>query len=143
MTSKPNITASTSNLNNARTLDTPPLSPSSSKSLPLAYHQKSSSLDGIHRIILNRPSARNALSIQMLKELDEALDTVAGSAKPSTDLSKSSPLRALIIQSSTTDGVFCAGADLKERKEMKEDQVVEYLKNLRRVFDKVSKCEKG
>jgi len=71
----------------------------------------------------------------MLKELDEALDSVISSGNPNE------PLQALIIQSSTDDGVFCAGADLKERKEMSQEQVVRFLKDLRRVFDKVRRMK--
>lgn len=63
---------------------------------------------------LNRPAARNALSTQLLSELNgvvEGLHREAG--KGST--------RALIL-ASETDDAFCAGADLKERKGMSQDE---------------------
>lgn len=48
------------------------------------------------------------------------------------------PLLVLIIRSSSPSK-FCAGADLKERKTMSEDEVVAFLGDLRRVFDKVAR----
>ena len=63
---------------------------------------------------LNRPQARNALSKQMLGELNgviEGLHREAG--KGGT--------RALII-ASESDNAFCAGADLKERVGMSQDE---------------------
>ncbi|PWN96803.1 ClpP/crotonase [Tilletiopsis washingtonensis] len=72
--------------------------------------------DGIHRIVLDRPDARNAISSQ----------------RPAGH----SPLRCLVIASSSA--CFCAGADLVERKTMSEAEVVAFLAELRRVFDRVA-----
>ncbi|SOC42597.1 enoyl-CoA hydratase [Ureibacillus acetophenoni] len=68
--------------------------------------------DGIAIVILMRSEAANALSIQMLHEMNEALEKIQ----------YDSSVRVVIV---TGDGekAFCAGADLKERKEMSEDQV--------------------
>lgn len=68
--------------------------------------------DGIAILILMRSEAANALSIQMLHEISEALEKIQFD----------SSVRVVIV---TGDGekAFCAGADLKERKEMSEDQV--------------------
>lgn len=126
--------------------------------------------NGIHRIVLDRPKARNAISRALLADLDAALDSVLSyasvlpsrAASPSgTPSSRSSdsgerqpgssgtsrraslarpvgaePLRCLIIESSSPTA-FCAGADLIERKSMSEEQVVAFLRELRRVFDKI------
>jgi enoyl-CoA hydratase/carnithine racemase len=58
--------------------------------------------DNIATIVFNRPDKLNALSTEMLQEINAALDEVA----------KDRSLRVLII---TARGkVFCAGADLRE-----------------------------
>lgn len=60
-------------------------------------------LDGpLARIVLDRPKKRNALSTQMLTELDERLATVADT----------SGVRVVIVEGAGT--VFCAGADTAE-----------------------------
>ena len=56
-----------------------------------------------------RPSARNALGRQMLAELADALSSIP--SDPS--------LRAVIL-TSEVERVFCAGADLKERRTMSQ-----------------------
>lgn len=68
--------------------------------------------DGIAIVTLTRSEAANALSIQMLHEINEALEKIH----------YDSAVRVVIV---TGDGekAFCAGADLKERKGMSEDQV--------------------
>lgn len=68
--------------------------------------------DGIATIILNRPEAANAFSIQMLRELKETLYY----------LKYDNSVRCVIITGSG-EKVFCAGADLKERAEMDVIQV--------------------
>jgi enoyl-CoA hydratase/carnithine racemase len=44
---------------------------------PCCYLERADGLDGVYNIVLNRPKARNALSVQMVDELAEALDMVA------------------------------------------------------------------
>lgn len=72
---------------------------------------------GIGLITLNRPEAANALSIQLLTDLNECLDEVA----------KNREIRVVLITGSG-DKAFCAGADLKERKNMNEQQVRETVR---------------
>ncbi|KAI9322416.1 ClpP/crotonase-like domain-containing protein [Dichotomocladium elegans] len=79
--------------------------------------------EGIAVLKLNRPAARNALSVKLLGEFRQAL----------ADLRFSSESRVVIVQS-VVDGVFCAGADLKERATMKPAQVTEFLYNLRQAY---------
>jgi len=65
---------------------------------------------------LNRPRARNALSRQLLSELSGVIEGLhAEGGKGST--------RALIL-ASESDQSFCAGADLKERLDMTQDEYV-------------------
>ena len=62
-------------------------------------------------IILNRPSAANALSKQMALEITEAF----------LKIQQDSAVRVIIL-AGQGDSVFCAGADLKERRGMNEAQ---------------------
>ncbi|MFF5994984.1 enoyl-CoA hydratase [Lysinibacillus sp. KU-BSD001] len=68
--------------------------------------------DGIAILTLTRAEAANALSIQMLHEINDALETIQYDRS----------IRVVIV---TGDGekAFCAGADLKERKGMSEEEV--------------------
>lgn len=72
---------------------------------------------GIGLITLNRPEAANAMSIQLLTDLNECLDEVF----------KNREIRVVLITGSG-DKAFCAGADLKERKNMNEQQVRETVR---------------
>ena len=81
-------------------------------------------------IELNRPEASNAISRQLLRELDRELDHVYLKASQSQ-------VRALIV-ASTHDQIFCAGADLKERKNMSREETLNFLTELRRVFSKLA-----
>ncbi|GAB1737225.1 hypothetical protein NU219Hw_g1156t1 [Hortaea werneckii] len=79
---------------------------------------------------LNRPSARNAISKQLLSELNGVVEGLhAEGVKGST--------RALIL-ASESDHAFCAGADLKERLDMSQDEVNEFLQKLRSTFTRLS-----
>lgn len=60
-------------------------------------------------LILNRPEAANALNIQMAKELAEAFRALA-----------KDPAVRVVVLAGHGEKVFCAGADLKERKGMDE-----------------------
>ncbi|KAJ7781032.1 ClpP/crotonase-like domain-containing protein [Mycena metata] len=88
-----------------------------------AFLEPLSTHPGITCLSLNRPEAKNAISLTLLKELQDSLETVR------TDRS----VRALILRS-TTPGSFCAGADLVERRTMSDAQVADFLTNLRGVL---------
>lgn len=68
--------------------------------------------EGIATLTFMRAEAANALSIQMLNEINEALEQIQYDRS----------IRVVIV---TGDGekAFCAGADLKERNGMSEEQV--------------------
>ncbi|TGK80769.1 enoyl-CoA hydratase [Leptospira montravelensis] len=72
-------------------------------------------------IELNRPEAKNAISIQLLSELQEKIQEI-----------KRSKARALVITGMGDS--FCSGADLKERKSMSDFQVKQFLKNINLCF---------
>jgi enoyl-CoA hydratase len=67
--------------------------------------------DGVATITLNRPNARNALNSAMCAALYAATRTAGEDAS----------VRLVLIRANGP--VFCAGADLKERQGMDEDQV--------------------
>jgi methylglutaconyl-CoA hydratase len=72
-------------------------------------------LEGVYAIVMDRPEARNALSVQMVDEMRAAIAKLA--ADPSA--------RVVLLHS--TGKVFCAGADLRERKTMSQPQVAKFL----------------
>src|SRR5699024_12501562 len=77
-------------------------------------------------ITLNRPEAANSLSRQMLRELEKTIEEIKGRKD----------IFCTVITGSS-DRVFCAGADLKERKTMNEDEVIRTLKKIGEVIKKL------
>ena len=76
---------------------------------------------------LNRPNAANAFSLKLLDDFNQQLD----------DIEQNDQLRVLII-TAVGEKVFCAGADLKERASMGEEEVV---KTVGKIGDLVSRVE--
>merc|ERR1712223_1341827 len=79
---------------------------------------------GIVVLGLNRPAAKNAFSKNLVMELCDAVETVK--------FDKS--VRVIIIKS-TTPGIFCAGADLKERVKMPANLVGAFVAKARRLIN--------
>lgn len=88
----------------------------------------------IRVLSLARPSARNAISRQLLHELRANIDAIAaeydadGNEVPppttyggAAGVDQKGPTRALIL-ASEVDSCFCAGADLKERSGFTADE---------------------
>lgn len=75
---------------------------------------------GIAVIALNRPQAKNAISVRFLQLFTEALDA----------LKHDKAVRAVIVRS-LVPGIFCAGADLKERAKMSPSEVGPFVSKLR------------
>ncbi|KAL1973909.1 hypothetical protein VTN31DRAFT_5469 [Thermomyces dupontii] len=80
-------------------------------------------------LLLNRPEARNAISKSLLNALRFHVDSIAAEEG-------NGPTRALVIGSNVNEA-FCAGADLKERKEMTKDETAAFLSKLRSTFAKL------
>lgn len=76
---------------------------------------------------LNRPTAKNALGRAMMDEFRSTLAAVRFNKD----------VRALILRSSVP-GVFCAGADLKERATMSKVEVAAFVHMLRTSFAELS-----
>lgn len=79
-------------------------------------------------LTLNRPESMNAFSLELVDQLENAIESYILSSS-----------RALIITG--TGKAFCAGADLKERKEMSEDQVHRFLDRLGLLFRKIEQLK--
>ncbi|KAH8291234.1 hypothetical protein KR054_009902 [Drosophila jambulina] len=75
---------------------------------------------GISVIGLNRPAAKNSFSRGMVETFTEVLD----------EIKKDNGSRVVVLRS-LTPGIFCAGADLKERKGLTPDEATEFVKELR------------
>jgi methylglutaconyl-CoA hydratase len=80
---------------------------------------------GTSVISFNRPKARNALGKQMITEFSNCLDQV-----------RTNKSRVLIIKSEV-QGVFCSGADLKERAGMTPSESEAFVNKLRKLFSEV------
>ncbi|XP_077189831.1 enoyl-CoA hydratase domain-containing protein 2, mitochondrial [Paroedura picta] len=82
---------------------------------------------GLAEIQMNRPHAKNALGKVFVDELYETLDI----------LRYDENVRVVIIKSNVK-GVFCAGADLKERAQMTDSQAVHFVQRLRSLMDGIA-----
>uniref|UniRef100_A0A1A9V7K5 Enoyl-CoA hydratase n=1 Tax=Glossina austeni TaxID=7395 RepID=A0A1A9V7K5_GLOAU len=78
---------------------------------------------GITVLGLNRPEAKNAFSRDLVDTFSDIL----------VDLKKDNSSRVVVLRS-LTPGVFCAGADLKERKGMSDKEVSEFVTQLRQLL---------
>ncbi|XP_068822820.1 enoyl-CoA hydratase domain-containing protein 2, mitochondrial isoform X5 [Capricornis sumatraensis] len=76
---------------------------------------------------MNRPSARNALGNVFVSQLLEAL----------AQLREDRQVRVVIFRSGVK-GVFCAGADLKEREQMSEAEVGLFVQRLRGLMTEIA-----
>lgn len=86
---------------------------------------------GVVTFALSRPKAANALSISLLHALQQELE------KYQYDQT----IRALVLRGEG-DKVFCAGADLKERKRMSETEVKKTVSLIRETVDKLERFPK-
>ena len=75
--------------------------------------------DHIAIIALDRAEAANAMSKQLLMEINDAISLIQ----------KNGTIFCTII-TGTGEKAFCAGADLKERKGMNNEEVIEAVKNI-------------
>ncbi|KAF1946635.1 ClpP/crotonase [Clathrospora elynae] len=85
----------------------------------------------IRILSLNRPAARNAISRQLLAELNHEINSIH-------DEGDNGPTRALIL-ASDVDTSFCAGADLKERATFTPEDTANFLTTLRGTLTSISR----
>jgi len=91
--------------------------------------EHSGSESGIASISLENAGTRNALSREVIRRLRDAVS-----------LMNDSPGIRIVVVQSLVDGVFCAGADLKERAKLTEEQQGDTANMLRSNLDALSKC---
>ncbi|XP_059214308.1 methylglutaconyl-CoA hydratase, mitochondrial [Centropristis striata] len=75
---------------------------------------------GIVVVGINRPKAKNAISKNLVKMMSEAVE----------DIKKNNKVRSVIL-CSLVPGIFCAGADLKERAKMHQSEVGPFVSKAR------------
>ncbi|CAO2656305.1 Nn.00g051080.m01.CDS01 [Neocucurbitaria sp. VM-36] len=85
----------------------------------------------IRILSLNRPAARNAISRQLLAELNHQVNSIH-------DEGDAGSTRALIL-ASDVDSSFCAGADLKERATFTQEDTANFLTSLRGTLTSISR----
>ncbi|SDL70379.1 enoyl-CoA hydratase-related protein [Sediminibacillus halophilus] len=90
----------------------------------IGFHKRN---DHIAVLILNRPGAANAFSMELLRQFNDRL----------TQLESDPLLRCLVI-TGAGHKVFCAGADLKERSKMTEQQTREAVQYIGSTLQRVS-----
>jgi methylglutaconyl-CoA hydratase len=78
---------------------------------------------GLILLGLDRPAAKNALGRQLMAEFRQALVAF-----------RSDPAVRVVVVHSLVPGVFCAGADLKERADMTQPEAAAFVQGLRSAF---------
>ncbi|TYJ06399.1 hypothetical protein E1A91_A12G231100v1 [Gossypium mustelinum] len=111
-----------------QTLRTLILEPSLSESVKL--NRLSDYNSGIVEVNLDRPEAKNAIGKDMLSGLRHAFEAI----------DRDSSARVVMISSSVPK-VFCAGADLKERKKMTAAEVHSFVNYLRSTFSLIEELQ--
>ncbi|XP_063916659.1 methylglutaconyl-CoA hydratase, mitochondrial-like [Zophobas morio] len=82
--------------------------------------------EGITVFGFNRPQQKNSFGTKLVRELQNAIQKIHFDTTA----------RVLIVRS-LVPGVFCAGADLKERLSMPQEQVAQFVSNLRSIMDQI------
>jgi len=72
---------------------------------------------------MKRPEVKNAIGKLFLTQLEDSIEQL-----------KHDKQTRVVILRSLVDGVFCAGADLKERATMNETEVAQFVQKLRSTF---------
>ncbi|XP_030062968.1 enoyl-CoA hydratase domain-containing protein 2, mitochondrial isoform X2 [Microcaecilia unicolor] len=88
---------------------------------------KGAVVDGIAEILMNRVHARNSLGKVFVNELSKALE----------ELQHDANVRVVVIKSEVK-GVFCAGADLKERAKMSNWEADDFVQKLRSLMNDIA-----
>nr|KAJ3412827.1 hypothetical protein HK105_002240 [Polyrhizophydium stewartii] len=81
---------------------------------------------GIFVLTLNRPAAKNALGRTLLAQFRESIQAL-----------RFNDAARVVVVRSAVEGVFCAGADLKERATMQQSEVAAFVHSLRASFSEL------
>ena len=87
--------------------------------------------DGVAMLTLNRPEVMNSFNFAMLYALKEQIDAIRFDQD----------IRVIIVTGSGQKA-FCAGADLKERADLNELQVKEFIFTIRNLFTSIEYLNK-
>lgn len=87
--------------------------------------------EGISLLTLNRPEVFNALNLPALEQL-----------RGITEELRHSKATRVVVVTGAGKKAFCAGADLKERREFTEDQVRRYIHTIREAFNDLARIPK-
>ena len=87
--------------------------------------------DGVATLTLNRPGVMNAFNFEMLRAMTACVD----------DMRRRVDIRVLII-TGAGERAFSAGADLKERRDMDDARVRDYLFTLRNLYTRIEHLNK-
>lgn len=86
---------------------------------------------GICTLTINRPDAMNSMNSALVEAFDQTF----------ADLADNAAVRVVIL-TAQGDKVFCAGADLKERKQMSEAEVSRRIRDYKTAFDRIATLPK-
>lgn len=102
---------------------------SSTNQAPDDKHVVFQALDGenarVATLMFNRPNAANAMGRTMLSQLQSQIAHLSH---------QKSDVRCVVLTSATSK-VFSAGADLRERSKMSQEEAAEFVSSLRSTFD--------
>ncbi|MCP3922458.1 MAG: enoyl-CoA hydratase [Desulfobacterales bacterium] len=87
--------------------------------------------DNVSIITLNRPKMMNSFNFEMLNALKDEIDNIRFNGN----------IRVVIIKGAG-DRAFCAGADLKERITLSEDEVKKFIFTIRNLFSSIENLNK-
>ncbi|WOL16703.1 putative enoyl-CoA hydratase 2, mitochondrial isoform X2 [Canna indica] len=90
---------------------------------PVRIERLPDSDSGIIELRLDRPEAKNAIGKEMLRGLQNAIERIGNDSSAN-----------VVVVSSLVPRIFCAGADLKERKLMNTSEVEQFVNSLRSTF---------
>ncbi|XP_047077671.1 probable enoyl-CoA hydratase 2, mitochondrial [Lolium rigidum] len=93
---------------------------------PVRLKKLSAPDSGIVELTLERPEVKNAINWELMRRLRAAIGKIEADATAK-----------VVLVASSVPGIFCAGADLKERRLMSSSQVQEYTNSLRSTFSYV------
>ncbi|XP_068631705.1 enoyl-CoA hydratase domain-containing protein 2, mitochondrial [Battus philenor] len=90
---------------------------------PIVFHKLTGHDKGIAVYGLNNPKDKNALGFELVQSMRE----VNALLRKDTKIS-------VVVLHSLVRGIFCAGANLKERYQMADDEVARFVRGLRETF---------
>lgn len=93
---------------------------------PVVFHRLTGADKGVAVYGLNSPKDRNALGYDLIKAMKEVNQLLREDTKIS-----------VVILHSLVTGIFCAGANLKERFQMSDEEVAGFVRGLRETFIEV------